>query len=84
MAAPGWLFLAYLLWILPCLVHAEEARISPISNPPDWQLASLLHLHLAPDSEPLQLTYNVYPLTEHAGLNQTDKARSVSLKPLPG
>jgi hypothetical protein len=39
-----------------------------------------MHLQLtAPETEALQLTYSVYPLTEHAGLNQSD--RSVRLGP---
>lgn len=61
-------------------VCAEDARIASMANPPAWQLDSLMHLQLtAPETEALQLTYSVYPLTEHAGLNLTD--RSVRLGP---
>ena len=60
-------------------VRAEDARISPIPEAPGWQLGSLMHLQLtAPESEALQLTYSVYPLTESAGSNQTEALRSVS------
>ena len=62
-------------------VGAEDARIASMANPPAWQLDSLMHLQLtAPETEALQLTYSVYPLTEHAGLNLTD--RSVRLDPV--
>ena len=79
MASPWWLFLASLISTLPG-VYADDARISPIAEAPGWQLDSLMHLQLtAPETDALQLTYSVYPLTEHAGLNQTD--RSVRLEP---
>jgi hypothetical protein len=56
-------------------VCAEDARISPIPEAPGWEVASLMHLQLtAPESEALQLTYSVYPLTAHAGLNRTDRS----------
>lgn len=82
MASLWRLYLVPLLSALPG-VCAAEARISSISEPPAWQLASLMHLQFAaPESDASQLTYSVYPLTERAGLNQTD--RSVSLGPVTG
>ncbi len=69
-----------LLGALSGVVYADDARIATIPDPPGWQLDSLMHLQLtAPETEALQLTYSVYPLTEHAGLNVTD--RSVRLGP---
>ncbi|KAK4121799.1 hypothetical protein N657DRAFT_657349 [Parathielavia appendiculata] len=56
-------------------VCAEDVRISSKPEPSVWEVASLMHLQLtAPESEALQLTYSVYPLTEHAGLNRTDRS----------
>ena len=61
-------------------VYAEDAKISSIPDAPGWQLDSLMHLQLtAPESEALQLTYTVYPLTKSAGLNETEARRSVRL-----
>jgi hypothetical protein len=41
---------------------------------PSWQHSSLMHLQLtAPESEAEDLTYDVYPLTIQAGLNQTGR-----------
>ncbi|GAB1312989.1 Receptor-like proteiny region, transmembrane domain-and RING domain-containing protein 2 [Madurella fahalii] len=58
-------------------VRAEDARISSIPEAPGWQLDSLMHLQLtAPETEALQLTYSVYPLTTSAGLNQSEPIRS--------
>jgi hypothetical protein len=38
-----------------------------------------MHLQLrAPESETLQLTYGVFPLTEQAGLNQSDRSVSIT------
>ena len=64
-------------------VCAEDARISPALETTEWELASLMHLQLtAPETDALQLTYSVYPLTEHAGQNQSDSDRSVRPDPL--
>ena len=63
-------------------VYADDARISSIHETPAWQQDSLMHLQLtAPETETVQLTYTVFPLTEHAGLNRTD--RSVRFRPPP-
>jgi hypothetical protein len=56
-------------------VCADDAKIASMPDPPPWQLDSLMHLQLtAPETEALQLIYSVYPLTEHAGLNLTDRS----------
>ena len=71
------LFLGSFLSALPG-VRAEDARIAPASEVTEWELNSLMHLQLTtPETEALRITYSVYPLTEPAGLNQSD--RSVSL-----
>jgi hypothetical protein len=77
MALLGCLFLASLLSALPG-VRAEDARIAPASEVTEWELNSLMHVQLTtPETEALRITYSVYPLTEPAGLNRSD--RSVSL-----
>ncbi|KAK4102608.1 hypothetical protein N658DRAFT_423635 [Parathielavia hyrcaniae] len=80
MASPWPIFIfSFLSLSLLPRVYAQYIRISPVHEPSVWEVASRMHLQLtAPDSEALQLTYNVYPLTEHAGLNQTDR----SVRPL--
>jgi hypothetical protein len=78
MASLWRLVLVSLVWTLSG-VCAEDARIAPIPEAPAWQLASLMHLQLrAPESETLQLTYGVFPLTEQAGLNQSDRSVSIT------
>jgi len=82
MASSRRLFLVSLLAALSG-VCAEDARISPALETTEWELASLMHLQLtAPETDALQLTYSVYPLTEHAGQNQSDSDRSVRPDPL--
>ncbi|KAK4156673.1 E3 ubiquitin-protein ligase SDIR1 [Chaetomidium leptoderma] len=68
-----WLWLLFSLLSTLSGVCAGDATISPLSEASGSQLASLMHLQLtAPEIEVLQLTYSVYPLTEHAGLNRSD------------
>jgi hypothetical protein len=79
MASPLRLLLVSLLLTLSG-VCAQEARISSIHEVPGWQLDSPMHLQLtSPETEALQLTYSVYPLTEHAGLNRTDRSVRLGL-----
>ncbi|KXX73428.1 E3 ubiquitin-protein ligase SDIR1 [Madurella mycetomatis] len=76
MALLRWLLLASLLSALTG-AQTEDARISSIPEAPGWQLDSLMHLQLtAPETEALQLTYSVYPLTAPAGLNESEAVRS--------
>ncbi|KAL2125890.1 hypothetical protein VTI74DRAFT_2342 [Chaetomium olivicolor] len=76
MTAFSWrLSLASLFSVLSA-ARGNDVKISSISGPPEWQLASLMHVQLTPpETRAAQLTYSVYPLTEHAGLNQTDRNR---------
>ncbi|KAH6621330.1 hypothetical protein B0J18DRAFT_411099 [Chaetomium sp. MPI-SDFR-AT-0129] len=57
---------------------AESARIASVPDATDLELASLMHLQLdTPETEGLELlSYSVYPLTTHAGLNQSDHDRN--------
>ncbi|KAK3293417.1 uncharacterized protein B0H64DRAFT_419165 [Chaetomium fimeti] len=74
MASLGCLFLVSLL-SAPFGVRAEDARIAPASEVTELELNSLMHLELtAPETEALRLTYSVYPLTEPAGLNRSDRS----------
>ncbi|KAH6848360.1 hypothetical protein B0I37DRAFT_162406 [Chaetomium sp. MPI-CAGE-AT-0009] len=74
MAFLGCLFLVSLLSAASG-VRAEDARIAPASQVTEWELNSLMHLQLtAPETEALRLTYSVYPLTEPAGLNRSDRS----------
>ncbi|KAL2138966.1 hypothetical protein VTI28DRAFT_5930 [Corynascus sepedonium] len=74
MSSPWQLLLVSLVSVLSG-VGAEEASLSSAGEITEWELASLMHLQLtAPETEALELTYSVYPLTEHAGLNQSDRS----------
>ncbi|KAK4240286.1 hypothetical protein C8A03DRAFT_13378 [Achaetomium macrosporum] len=56
-------------------VRAGNASISSVRDLSESQLASLMHLRLtAPETEALPLTYSIYPLTEHAGLNDPERS----------
>ncbi|KAL1836969.1 hypothetical protein VTJ49DRAFT_4433 [Mycothermus thermophilus] len=69
------LCLLSLLAILGGGARAQDARIAPLPELPAWQHDSLMHLQLtAPESGALDLAYDVYPLTVHAGLNRTDRS----------
>ncbi|KAH6622853.1 hypothetical protein F5144DRAFT_342454 [Chaetomium tenue] len=70
----GCLFLVSLL-SAPSGVRAEDARIAPASEVTESELNSLMHLQLtAPETEALRITYSIYPLTESAGLNRSDRS----------
>jgi hypothetical protein len=74
MALLGCLFLVSLLSVASG-VRAEDARIAPASEVTESELNSLMHLQLtAPETEALRITYSVYPLTESAGLNRSDRS----------
>ncbi|KAK4175419.1 hypothetical protein QBC36DRAFT_354694 [Triangularia setosa] len=61
--------------LLSTTVSAQDARISWIENAPGWQEESLMHLLISPpESEILQLTYDVYPLTRAVGLNESTES----------
>ncbi|KAK0732655.1 hypothetical protein B0T21DRAFT_349640 [Apiosordaria backusii] len=78
MASMRALLLASILSALSSTVSAQEdARISWIENAPAWQHESLMHLSISPpESEILQLTYDVYPLTRAVGLNESTEVRN--------
>ncbi|KAK0674441.1 hypothetical protein QBC41DRAFT_492 [Cercophora samala] len=76
MASIRALLLTSLMSALSTTVSAQDARISWIENAPAWQEASLMHLLISPpESEILQLTYDVYPLTRAVGLNESTEVR---------
>ncbi|KAK4204665.1 hypothetical protein QBC40DRAFT_83384 [Triangularia verruculosa] len=77
MASMRGLLTTSLLWALSITVSAQDAGISWIENAPAWQQESLMHLLISPpESEILQLTYDVYPLTRSVGLNESTEIRN--------
>ncbi|KAL2265663.1 hypothetical protein VTJ83DRAFT_6763 [Remersonia thermophila] len=69
------LCLLSMLAILGRGARAQDASIAPLPQLPAWQHDSVMHLQLtAPESEALDLAYDVYPLTIAAGLNKTDES----------